>query len=116
MKSNSKERNESRDVDYEATTVATSAVYPMIEENGSQVPTVFYSKKISDYSKKLKREQQIRELLEKKVRRLRREVSDKFALSTGQGSESFKKLDRTDIRNCMQSSQNYQMHPQIENL
>ena len=123
MRGGSKERM-GRDNDFEATTVATSVVYPMVEEAGSQIPTVFYSKKINDYSKKLKREQQIRELLEHKVKRLRREVNNKYAMHTnklsemdiGNGSETFKKLAVTDQRNCMQTSQNYQMHPQIEDL
>lgn len=42
------------DQNYEATTVATSAVYPNIDDAGSQVPTLFYAQKISDYSRKLK--------------------------------------------------------------
>lgn len=88
MRNGSKEGG-GRDVDLEATTVATSAVYPMVDEAGSQIPTVFYSKKISDYSKKLKREQQIRELLEHKVKRLRKEVNNKYAMHTSKLSDMF---------------------------
>lgn len=52
------------DSNFEATTVATSAVYPNIEEASSQVPTSFYAQKINDYSKRLKKEQEMREQLE----------------------------------------------------
>jgi len=46
-------REPMRDADLDTTSVATSAVYPMIEDAGSSVPTAFYTQKISDYSKRL---------------------------------------------------------------
>ena len=64
----------------EATTVATSAVYPYLDDAGSSIPTAFYSQKIHDYSKRLKKEQEMREHLESKIKKLRREVGDKFSL------------------------------------
>ena len=64
----------------EATTVATSAVYPYFDDAGSSIPTAFYSQKIHDYSKRLKKEQEMREHLESKIKKLRREVGDKFSL------------------------------------
>lgn len=48
------------DANLEASTVATSAVYPYLEDAGSAVPTVFYAQKINDYSKRLKKEQELR--------------------------------------------------------
>ncbi len=44
------------DKNLDATTVATSVVYPQIEEGASAVPTAFYQQKINDYSKRLKKE------------------------------------------------------------
>lgn len=49
-------REPARESDPETTTVATSAIYPMIEEAGTSLPTAFYSKKVSDYSKRLQKE------------------------------------------------------------
>ena len=65
---------------FEATTVATSAVYPYLDDAGSSIPTAFYAQKISDYSRRLKKEQEMREHLETKIKKLRREVGDKFSL------------------------------------
>ena len=67
------------DKNLDATTVATSVVYPYIDDAASAVPTVFYQQKISDYSNRLKREQEIREHLENKIRKLRSEVHGKFS-------------------------------------
>lgn len=68
------------DKNLDATTVATSVVYPAIDDAGSSVPTAFYAAKISDYSKRLRKEQAMREHLESKIKRLRREVGDKDGL------------------------------------
>lgn len=82
------------DRNLDATTVATSIVYPNIEEAGSQVPTTFYAQKINDYSKRLRKEQEIREHLENKIKRLRREVGDKYSLSNSKVIDEQLKNDK----------------------
>ena len=66
------------DVNPEAMTVATSAVDDL--SKCSAIPTAFYARKISDYTKKLMKEQEMREHLENKIRRLRRQVNDNSKL------------------------------------
>lgn len=98
------------DVNPEAVTVATSAVDEL--SKCSAVPTAFYARKISDYTKKLMREQEIREHLESKIRRLRRQVNHNSKLIGMQlSSDKVDKMARVDQRNCMQSGQNYTTHP-----
>merc|ERR1719331_1010063 len=90
------------DVNPEAVTVATSAVDEL--SKCSAVPTAFYARKISDYTKKLVREQEIREHLESKIRRLRRQVNHNSKLIGMQlSSDKVDKMARVDQRNCMQS-------------
>ena len=57
---------------------ATSAVDDL--SKCSAIPTAFYARKISDYTKKLMKEQEMREHLENKIRRLRRQVNDNSKL------------------------------------
>ena len=57
----------------DANTVATSQVDDM--SKCSAIPTAFYANKISDYTRRLEREAEIREHLENKIRRLRRQVN-----------------------------------------
>lgn len=99
----------------EAMTVATSAVDNL--SKCSAVPTAFYARKISDYTKRLMREQEIREQLENKIRRLRRQVDHNSKLIGMQlSSDKVDKMAIIDQRNCLQTGQNYTTHPQIENL
>ena len=108
------------DANLEASTVATSAVYPYLEDAGSAVPTVFYAQKINDYSKRLKKEQELRQHLESKIKKLRREVGDKYSLDKSKeideqlNTDKFIKMAKTDMRNCMQTGKNYTTHPQFE--
>lgn len=62
-----------RDLSPEAMTVATSAVDNL--SKCSAIPTAFYARKISDYTKRLEKEQELREHLETKISRLRRQVN-----------------------------------------
>lgn len=115
-------REQAHTTDPETATVATSAVYGQIEDAGSSVPTAFYTQKISDYSKRLEKEQKIREVLENKVKKLQREVKDKSALHNSKlldmalSSDKLQKLAIIDQRNCMPTGQNYGTHPQFEYL
>ena len=103
------------EVSAEAMTVATSAVDNL--SKCSAIPTAFYARKISDYTKKLMREQEIREHLENKIKRLRRQVNHNSKLIGMQlSSDKVDKMARVDQRNCMQSGQNYTTHPQFEYL
>lgn len=103
------------DADAEAATVATSAVDNL--SKCSAIPTAFYARKISDYTKRLMKEQEMREHLENKIRRLRRQVNHNSKLIGMQlNSDKAGKMARVDQRNCMQSGQNYTTHPQFEAL
>ena len=103
------------EVSPEAMTVATSAVDGL--SKCSAVPTAFYARKISDYTKRLMREQEIREHLENKIKRLRRQVNANSKLIDMQlNSDKADKMALIDQRNCMQSGQNYTTHPQFEIL
>ena len=103
------------DVNPEAMTVATSAVDDL--SKCSAIPTAFYARKISDYTKRLMEEQEMREHLEGKIRRLRRQVNHNTKLIGMQlSSDKADKMALIDQRNCMQSGQNYTTHPQFEYL
>lgn len=103
------------DVNPEAMTVATSAVDDL--SKCSAIPTAFYARKISDYTKRLMHEQEMREHLEGKIRRLRRQVNHNSKLIGMQlSSDKADKMALIDQRNCMQSGQNYTTHPQFEYL
>ena len=103
------------EVSPEAMTVATSAVDGL--SKCSAVPTAFYARKISDYTKRLMKEQELREHLENKIKRLRRQVNHNSKLIGMQlSSDKQDKMALMDQRNCMQSGQNYTTHPQFEYL
>ena len=99
----------------EAMTVATSAVDNL--SKCSAVPTAFYARKISDYTRRLMKEQELRQQLENKIKRLRRQVNHNSKLIGMQlNTDKMDKMAVIDQRNCLQSGQNYTTHPQIEYL
>jgi hypothetical protein len=103
------------EVSPEAMTVATSAVDGL--SKCSAVPTAFYARKISDYTKRLMREQEIREHLEHKIENLRKQVNANSKLIDMQlNSDKAEKMAHIDQRNCLQTGQNYTTHPQFEIL
>lgn len=73
MKAYGSDPHRDRELSPEAMTVATSAVDGL--SKCSAIPTAFYARKISDYTKRLEKEQELREHLESKISRLRRQVN-----------------------------------------